>query len=106
MFARSDSRRSLSANIGEIEKRLRLLEQRLDRASGRASAGAVETGEHVKDAIASALAGVIDQFRSGGMSGEAVKIGNEAAKLGGEAVRRLSKELRIVRLSCSQLQLA
>jgi ElaB/YqjD/DUF883 family membrane-anchored ribosome-binding protein len=95
MFAQSQSRRSMSISTDEIEKRLRLLERRLDRAIGRTSASAVETADHVRDAIASALASVADRFRGGAntMGGEAAKIGSEAAKFGSEAMRRLSKEV-------------
>jgi hypothetical protein len=41
------SRRAMPANVGEIERRLRSVEQRLERADGRTSAGAMQTTGHV-----------------------------------------------------------
>jgi ElaB/YqjD/DUF883 family membrane-anchored ribosome-binding protein len=87
--------RASSANVGEIERRLRSLEQRLARAGSRASAGAVETADQVGDSIASALSSIADRLRGGAdsMRGEAAKIGGEAARLGNDALRRLGNEV-------------
>jgi ElaB/YqjD/DUF883 family membrane-anchored ribosome-binding protein len=87
--------RASSGNVGEIERRLRSLEQRLARAGSRASAGAVETADQVGDSIASALSSIAERLRGGAdsMSGEAAKIGSEAAKLGNDALRRLAREV-------------
>ena len=87
--------RASSANVGEIERRLRSLEQRLERAGSRASAGAVETADQVGDSIASALSSIAERLRGGAdsMRGEAAKIGSEAAKLGNDALHRLGKEV-------------
>jgi ElaB/YqjD/DUF883 family membrane-anchored ribosome-binding protein len=85
----------MSANVGEIERRLRSVERRLERAGNRASANATNAADHVGDAVASALSSVADRFRGDGkiMSDEAVRLGNAAAKLGNDALRRLSKEV-------------
>ena len=87
--------RASSANVGEIERRLRTLEQRLERARNRASAGAMETADQVGDSIAAALSSIADRFRgrADSMSSEAAKIGSEAARLGNDALRRLAKEV-------------
>jgi ElaB/YqjD/DUF883 family membrane-anchored ribosome-binding protein len=87
--------RASSADVGEIERRLRTLEQRLERAGNRASAGAMETADQVGDSIAAALSSIADRFRGSAdsMSGEAAKIGSEAARLGNDALRRLAKEV-------------
>jgi len=50
--------RAISANVEEIDRRLRLLEQNLEKIGARASTNAGETAEGLVDAIASALAGV------------------------------------------------
>jgi ElaB/YqjD/DUF883 family membrane-anchored ribosome-binding protein len=94
MFARSEYPRATSATIGDINRRLRSLEQRIDRASNRASTRAADATDNVSDAIASALAGIATRFRGdgGAISEEAARVGTAAAKLGGEALQRLSKE--------------
>ena len=89
MFGQSTYSRSMSANVGEIEQRVRSLEQRLQRAGGRASAGAAQSADHVADVVASALSSVADRFRDV----DTAKIGNEAARFGTDALRRLSKEV-------------
>ena len=95
MFCRSGYSHSVSAKVGEIERRLQLVEQQLQRVGGRASASAVETADHLGETIASVLGSIADRFRVGAnsMGDEAVKIGNEAAKVGNDVVRRLSKEV-------------
>jgi ElaB/YqjD/DUF883 family membrane-anchored ribosome-binding protein len=95
MPGQSGYSRATSPNVGEIERRLRSIEQRLERAGGRASASAVQTADHVGETIASALSSIADRFRRGAnsMSDEAAKIGSGTAKLGNDALRRLSKEV-------------
>jgi ElaB/YqjD/DUF883 family membrane-anchored ribosome-binding protein len=95
MFGQSRYSRAISANVGEIERRLRSVEGRLERAGNRASANATNAADHVGDAVASALSSVADRFRGDGkiMSDEAARLGNAAAKLGNDALRRLSKEV-------------
>jgi ElaB/YqjD/DUF883 family membrane-anchored ribosome-binding protein len=95
MFGRPRYSRVMSANVDEIERRLRSVERRLERVVGRTAAGAMVTADHVGGTIASALSSMADHFREGAnsMGGEATKIGSEAAKLGNDALRRLSKEV-------------
>ena len=102
MLGRSGYARAMSTNVGEIERRLRSIEQRLERAGGRASASASQTADYVGDTVASTLNSIADRFRgsAGSVSdevakfgGEAAKFGNEAAKFGNDALRRLSKEV-------------
>jgi ElaB/YqjD/DUF883 family membrane-anchored ribosome-binding protein len=89
MFDQARYSRAISANVDEIERRLRSVEQRLERAGGHAFAKPAQAANDVADALASALSGVADRFRGG----DAAKIGNEAARLGNDALRRLSKEV-------------
>jgi hypothetical protein len=95
MLGRSRYSRASSPNVGEIERRLRSLEQRLQRTAGSASAGVAQTADHIGDSIASALTSVAERFAGGAnsMSIDAAKIGNEAVKLGDDALRRLSREV-------------
>jgi hypothetical protein len=95
MLSQSRYSRAMSANLGEVERRLRSVEQRLERAVGSTSSRAVQSADHVGETVASVLSSIADRFRGGAnsMSDEASKIGSEAAKLGNDALRRLSKEL-------------
>ena len=95
MLGRSGYSRAMSTNVGEIERRLRSIEQRLERAGGRASASASQTADYVGDTVASTLNSIADRFRgsAGSVSDEMAKLGGEAAKLGNDALRRLSKEV-------------
>jgi ElaB/YqjD/DUF883 family membrane-anchored ribosome-binding protein len=95
MLSQSGYSRARSANVGEIERRLRSVEQRLDRVGGRASASAMQTADHVGETLSSALSGIADRFCGGAnsMSYEAAKFGSDAAKLGSDALHRLSKEV-------------
>jgi ElaB/YqjD/DUF883 family membrane-anchored ribosome-binding protein len=95
MFPRSGHSRALSAEIGEIEQRLRALERQLERVGGRSAASAAQAADRVGEGIASALNGMAERLRGGAnsMRDEAAKIGSEAAKLGNDALRRLSNEV-------------
>jgi ElaB/YqjD/DUF883 family membrane-anchored ribosome-binding protein len=50
---------------GELEQRLRLLEQAVGRRSGRISASATDTADQLGETIASALSSTADRFRRG-----------------------------------------
>jgi ElaB/YqjD/DUF883 family membrane-anchored ribosome-binding protein len=80
MLGQSGYSRAMLPNVREIERRLRSLEQQLERVGGRTSgAGA---------AIAPVLSSIADRFRGGAHS-----MSDEAAKLGNDALRRLSNEV-------------
>ena len=94
--------RAISAEVGEIERRLRLLEKDLEKIGARASASAKDTAEGLGDTIASALSGWGDRFRQsavslGDQSARVGKdlgkdLGKDAAKLGIRALSRVSEE--------------
>jgi hypothetical protein len=46
MLSQSRYSRAMSANLGEVERRLRSVEQRLERAVGSTSSRAVQTADH------------------------------------------------------------
>jgi ElaB/YqjD/DUF883 family membrane-anchored ribosome-binding protein len=99
MFSQSGYSRAMSADLAEIERRLRALEKRLERAGSRTASGAVQAADRMGDAIASALSDMSDRFRDGSRSvgGGALKLSNdaakEAAKLGNDALQRLADEV-------------
>jgi ElaB/YqjD/DUF883 family membrane-anchored ribosome-binding protein len=82
MFRQSGYFRAISADIGEIDRRLRALEKTLTRAGGRASASAGEAADRLGETVANALSTIADRFRNGAGS-----LGDEAAKFGGEAAK-------------------
>ena len=84
----------ISAEAGEIERRLRALEKRLNVAGERASTNARNTAENLGDAVASALSGWADRFRQGAstVSDQSAALGRDATKLGTVAVNRITEE--------------
>jgi ElaB/YqjD/DUF883 family membrane-anchored ribosome-binding protein len=82
------SSRAMLPNVREIERRLRSLEQQLERVGDRTSASAAEVAERAGAAIAPVLSSIADRFRGGAHS-----MSDEAAKLGNDALRRLSNEV-------------
>jgi ElaB/YqjD/DUF883 family membrane-anchored ribosome-binding protein len=86
--------RAISAEVGEIERRLRLLERDLEKIGARTSAKARDTAEGLGDAIAAALGGWADRFRQSAASfpGQSAAFRKDAAKLGNTALTRVSKE--------------
>jgi ElaB/YqjD/DUF883 family membrane-anchored ribosome-binding protein len=84
----------ISAEAGEIERRLRALEKRLNIAGARASTSARDTAENLGDAIASALTGWADRFRQGAstVGDQSSALGRDAARLGTVAINRIADE--------------
>src|SRR5262249_53721854 len=85
--------RTMLPNVREVERRLRSLEQQLERVGDRTSASTAEVVERVGAAIAPVLNDIADRFCGGAHS-----MGDEAAKLGSDPLRRPSKEGEIGRL--------
>jgi ElaB/YqjD/DUF883 family membrane-anchored ribosome-binding protein len=84
MFRQSGYSRAISADIGEIDRRLRALERTLTRAGGRASTNAGQAADRLGESVAAALGSIAERFRNGAgsMGDEAEKFGSEAARLG------------------------
>ena len=84
----------ISAETGEIERRLQALEKRLNVAGARASINARDTAGNLGDAVASALSGWADRFSQGaGIVGDqSAALGKDTAKLGAVAVNRIADE--------------
>jgi ElaB/YqjD/DUF883 family membrane-anchored ribosome-binding protein len=88
MLRQSGYSRVMLPNVREIERRLRSLEQQLERVGDRTSASTVEVAARAGAAIAPVLSSIADRFRGGAHS-----MSDEAAKLGNDALRRLSYEV-------------
>ena len=88
MLGQSGYSRAMLPNVREIERRLRSLEQQLERVGGRTSASTAEVAERAGAAIAPVLSSIADRFRGGTHS-----MSDEAAKLDNDALRRLSNEV-------------
>jgi ElaB/YqjD/DUF883 family membrane-anchored ribosome-binding protein len=88
MLGQSGYSPAVLPNVRGIERRLRLLEQQLERVGGRTSARTAEVAERVGAVIAPVLSNIADRFRGGAHS-----MSDEAAKLGNDALRRLSNEV-------------
>jgi ElaB/YqjD/DUF883 family membrane-anchored ribosome-binding protein len=73
--------RAISAEVGEIERRLRVLEKNLERAGGTASANMQARAESLGDAVASTLFGWADRFRR-----SANVVGDQSSAFGKDAV--------------------
>ncbi len=76
--------RAVSAEVGEIERRLRSLEKNLEKIGARASTHARDTAEGLGDAVASALFGWADRFRqsTSALGDQSAEVGRDATKVG------------------------
>jgi hypothetical protein len=88
MLGQSGYSRMMLPNVREIERRLRSLEQQLERVGDGTSASTAKVVERVGGAVAPVLSNVADRFRGGARS-----MSDEAAKLGNDSLRRFSNEL-------------
>ena len=85
--------RTISADLGAIDRRLRALERSLEHVVSPSIAW--QSADRVGEAVASALGSVADRFRHGAdaVGDEAAKFGSEATKLGNTALKRLAEEV-------------
>lgn len=76
--------RAISAEVGEIERRLRALEKTLERAGGITSANVKASAEGLGDTLASSLFGWADRFRRSAntLSEQSSALGKDAVELG------------------------
>jgi ElaB/YqjD/DUF883 family membrane-anchored ribosome-binding protein len=87
--------RAISAEVGEIERRLRSLEKNLEKIGARASATATDTAQSLGDTVGSALLGWADRFRQSAstLGEQSAAVGKDTAKLGSDALSRLAGEV-------------
>ena len=84
--------RAISAEVGEIERRLRSLEKNLERAGGAASANVKASAESFGDAVASSLFGWADRFRQSAsvLGDQSTAFGKDATKFGRTTLNEVS----------------
>jgi ElaB/YqjD/DUF883 family membrane-anchored ribosome-binding protein len=94
MLTSSRYSRAISAEAGEIGRRLQALEKSLEKIGARASTNGRDTAENLGDAIASALSGWVDRFRqgTGTVGDQSAALGKDAAKLGAVALTRITDQ--------------
>jgi len=94
MLASSRHSQAISAEAGEIGRRLQALEKSLEKLGVRASTTGRDTAENLGDAIASALSGWADRFRQGTstVGDQSALLGEDAAKLGAVALNRITDQ--------------
>lgn len=113
MFRHSSQVRARVPDISDIERRMRALENQIERladsakssvseAAERGSANVSDASDRIGAAVATALSEIAQRFRgtsraasetTSRLGNEAARYGNEAAKLGNDAVRRLVDEV-------------
>jgi hypothetical protein len=84
--------RAISAEVGEIERRLRALERNLERAGGAASATVKASAESLGDTVSSTLFGWADRFRQSAnvLGDQSTAFGKDAARLGRTTLNEVS----------------
>src|ERR1700739_357397 len=86
--------RAISSEVGEIERRLRILERSIEKLGARASLNARGTADGLGEAVASALSSWADRFRQGAssLSEQSAAFGKGAARYGTAALNQISNE--------------
>jgi len=93
MTASSRYTRAISSEVGDIERRLQVL-QAASRNWGRASSNARDTADGLSEAVASALSSWADRFRhsASSLGDQSAAFGKDAARYGTAALSQISKE--------------
>ena len=96
MAGSSHYTRAISSEVGEIERRLRILQNGLEKLGSRASSNARDTADGLSEAVASALSSWADRFRQGASSlgDQSTAFGKDAARYGNS--NQISKETESV----------
>jgi ElaB/YqjD/DUF883 family membrane-anchored ribosome-binding protein len=74
--------RAISSEVGDIERRLQVLQSGIEKLGTRASSNARDTANGLSDAVASALSSWADRFRHSASS-----LGDRSATFGKDAAR-------------------
>ena len=84
MTASSRYTRAISSEVGDIERRLRILQNGIEKLGTRASSNARDTTDGLGEAVASALSSWADRFRQGtnSLSEQSGAFGKDAARYG------------------------
>jgi ElaB/YqjD/DUF883 family membrane-anchored ribosome-binding protein len=94
MTASSRYTRAISSEVGDIERRLRTLQNGLEKLRARSTANARDTADSLGDALSSALLGWSERFRQGAstLGDQSAALGKDAARYGAAALSQISKE--------------
>jgi ElaB/YqjD/DUF883 family membrane-anchored ribosome-binding protein len=94
MTASSRYTRAISSEVGDIERRLQVLQSGIEKLGTRASANARDTADGLSEAVASALSSWADRFRQSASSlgDQSATFGKDAARYGTAALNQISKE--------------
>jgi ElaB/YqjD/DUF883 family membrane-anchored ribosome-binding protein len=94
MTASSRYTRAISSEVGDIEHRLRIVQNGIEKLRARSSANARDTADSLGEALSSALLGWSERFRQGANSlgGQSAAFGKDAARYGAAALNQISKE--------------
>jgi ElaB/YqjD/DUF883 family membrane-anchored ribosome-binding protein len=94
MTASSRYSRAISSEVGDIERRLQVLQNGIEKLGTRASSNARDTADGLSEAVASALSSWADRFRQGtnSLSEQSAAFGKDAARYGTAALSQISKE--------------
>jgi ElaB/YqjD/DUF883 family membrane-anchored ribosome-binding protein len=94
MTASSRHTRAISSEVGDIEHRLRIVQNGIEKLRARSSANARDTADSLGEALSSALLGWSERFRQGANSlgDQSAAFGKDAARYGAAALNQISKE--------------
>jgi hypothetical protein len=94
MTASSRSERMISSEVGDIERRLRILQNGIEKLKRRTSTNARDTAHGLGEALASALSIWSDRFHRGttSLGEQSATFGKTAARYGTVTVNRVSSE--------------
>jgi hypothetical protein len=93
MTASSRYTRAISSEVGDIERRLRILQNGIEKLGARASSNARDTADGLGEAVASALSSWADRFRQGtnSLGEQSAAFGKDAARYGTARAKSLRK---------------
>src|ERR1700731_170712 len=99
MTASSRYTQAISSEVGDIERRLRILQNGIEKLGTRASSNARDTADGLGEAVASALSSWADRLRQGtnSLSGQSAAFGKDAARCGTAALSQILRKLNSVR---------
>jgi ElaB/YqjD/DUF883 family membrane-anchored ribosome-binding protein len=94
MSASSRYTQAISSEVGDIERRLRVLQSGIEKLGTRASSNARDTADDLSESVASALSNWADRFRQGASSlgDQSAAFGKDAARYRTAALSQISKE--------------
>jgi ElaB/YqjD/DUF883 family membrane-anchored ribosome-binding protein len=94
MTASSRYTRAIASEIGDIERRLRIVQGGIEKLRAHASTSAQDNAAGLGEAVSSALSGWSERFREGAtsLSDQSTAFGKDVARYGTTALAQLSKE--------------